>query len=194
MPWCCDMNRWPNDQFSSRLKAICHRQPLGLFQWYLNNKWVSRGQWTLTERKAMWEPPLSTCSLCVFCTGSDCCAENTLLPPFDEPDDFCVCEFGGLGSFGLKIHPCSWSYFPAGLHCWHCVGCQTLYFMLSGAGCCIYFEHCSYLLLEISQWLWLRLKQFWSKFHHLLNRFGRHGKLQLTAWHYVLETWGGGSD
>ena len=51
---------------------------------------------------------LFTCSLCVFCTDSDCCVGSTLLPPFDEPDGFCVCEFRGLGSFQLnKIHPCS---------------------------------------------------------------------------------------
>lgn len=86
------------------------------------------------------------------------------------------------------------AYFPACLHCWHRVRCQTLYFMLSRAGCSVYFEHCSYLLLEISQGLWLRSTQFRSKFHHHLNRSGRQGKLQLTSWHYVLETWGGGSD
>lgn len=160
--------------------------------WSINGSRENRGH--SLKGKLCEEPPLSTWNLCVFHTDSDCCVENTLLPPFDEPDDVCVCEFGGLGSFWLKIHPCSWSYFPACLHCWHCVGCQTLCFILSGAGCCIYFEHCSHLLLEMSQWLWLRLKQFWSKFYHLLNRFGRHGKLHLTSWHYVLETWGGGSD
>lgn len=165
--------------------------------WYFSNDtWTINGSRENSghslKGKLCEEPPLSTYSLCVFCTDSDCCVENTLLPPFDEPDDFCVCEFGGLGSFGLKIHPCSCSYFLLVCifdivldvrHCTLCCPGLAVVFTLSIVPICYlkYLNGCAS--------VWNN-----SKFHHLLNRFGRHGKLQLITWHYVLETWGGGND